>query len=66
MNEPRECEVCLKDFDLDTGGFLNILEICEADEKVIENYEAEHKIDLQNYFCNSCADKTLRQIEGKE
>ena len=41
MNEPRECEVCLKEFDLDTEGFLNILEICEADDKAIEDYEEE-------------------------
>jgi hypothetical protein len=66
MNEPRECEVCLKEFDLDTEGFLNILEICEADDKVIEDYETENKINLQNYFCDDCTDKTLRQIEGKE
>jgi|TARA_B100001094_G_C18182078_1_gene801528 hypothetical protein len=63
MNEPRECEVCLKEFDLDTEGFLNILEICEADDKVIEDYETENKINLQNYFCDDCTDKTLRKIE---
>ena len=62
--EIRECEVCLKEFDLDTEGFLNILEICEADDKVIEDYETENKINLQNYFCIDCTDKTLRKIEG--
>jgi len=63
MNEPRECEVCLKEFDLDTEGFLNILEICEADDKVIEDYETENKINTsKTNFCDDCTDKTLRQI----
>ena len=62
--EMRECEVCQKQFDLDSEGFLNILEICEADDKVIEDYETENKINLQNYFCIDCTDKTLRKIEG--
>ena len=66
MNEPRQCEVCLKKFDLDKEGFLNIFEICEADEKSIEEYEEKNQINLQNYFCDDCTSKVLKKIEGKE
>jgi len=48
------------------GGMEYTDEKEEADDKVIEDYEAENKINLQNYFCDDCTDKTLRQIEGKE
>ena len=58
----HNCELCKLETNLDNG-FLNIEEICYADNNLIEHFENQYGVDLQNFWCFKCADKTIRQLE---
>ena len=44
-------------------GFLNIAEICNGTDQAINNYETKNKVNLNNFWCVNCTDKTLKTIE---
>ena len=56
------CELCKTKQDLDDG-YLDIAEICYAEDNVVEHFENKYGVDLQNFWCFKCADKTIRQQE---
>ena len=58
----HNCELCKLETNLDNW-FLNIEEICYADNNLIEHFENQYGVDLQNFWCFKCADKTIRQLE---
>ena len=58
----HNCELCKLETNLDNG-FLNIEEICYAKNNLIEHFENQYGVDLQNFWCFKCADKTIRQLE---
>ena len=58
----HNCELCKLETNLDNG-FLNIEEICYAENNLIEHFENQYGVDLQNFWCFKCADKTIRQLE---
>jgi|TARA_Y100000022_G_C13038877_1_gene279063 hypothetical protein len=58
----HKCESCKKDFDIEEG-YLDIQEICYADDEQIKQYEIKHDIDFTNFFCEICAMKTLKSVE---
>ena len=62
MNK-HNCELCNKQFNLDDG-FLNIAEICEGTDEAMDYFEETSNLDLSNFWCSSCAEKTIRDIEN--
>lgn len=58
----HNCELCNLKTNLDNG-YLDIAEICYAEDSVVEQFENQYKVDLQNFWCFKCADKTIRQLE---
>ena len=58
----HKCELCKLENNLDDG-YLNIADICYAEDKVVEHFENQNGVDLQNFWCFKCADKTIRQLE---
>ena len=61
----HNCELCSKQFNLDEG-FLDIAEICEGTDEAMDYFEEKSNLDLSNFWCISCAGKTLRDIENYE
>jgi hypothetical protein len=59
----HNCEQCKKEFNLDEG-FLDIAEICEGTHEAMDYFEEKSNLDLSNFWCISCAGKTLRDIEN--
>jgi len=59
----HNCELCNKQFNLDDG-FLNIAEICEGTDEAMDYFEETSNLDLSNFWCSSCAEKTIRDIEN--
>ena len=57
--------MCNKQFNLDEG-FLDIAEICEGTDEAMDYFEEKSNLDLSNFWCISCAGKTLRDIENYE
>ena len=55
--------MCNKQFNLDDG-FLNIAEICEGTDEAMDYFEETSNLDLSNFWCSSCAEKTIRDIEN--
>jgi len=43
--------------------FLDIAEICDATEEKMTQYEKKYGVDLQDYWCQNCADQALKKIE---
>ena len=56
------CEMCNLKLNLDDG-FLNIAEICDGTDQAIKNYETKNKVNLNDFWCVNCTDKTLKTIE---
>jgi hypothetical protein len=63
--QKHNCEQCKKEFNLDEG-FLDIAEICEGTDEAMNYFEETSNLDLSNFWCISCAGKTLRDIENYE
>jgi hypothetical protein len=58
----HKCELCKIETNSDDG-FLDIDEICYAENIVKEHFENQYGVDLQNFWCAKCADKTIKQLE---
>ncbi len=59
----HKCEMCKIKTNLDDG-FINIAEICYADETIIETFESLYDVNLQNFWCFKCTDQTIKQLEA--
>ena len=64
-NNLLTCEACKTDHNIDDG-FLNISDICNGNEKVIEDYENKHCVNLSDFWCSDCTEKVIKEIEGVE
>jgi hypothetical protein len=62
MENLLTCEGCKTDHNIDDG-FLDISDICEGDEKVIQDYEAKHDVYFSDFWCSDCAEKVIKEIE---
>ena len=61
----RQCERCKKNnMDLDQNCVLDLEEIIEIRSDKYENIKQMY--DLGSYFCLSCADKTITEIESTQ
>tara|TARA_Y100001951_G_scaffold17748_1_gene13076 strand:- start:41 stop:265 length:225 start_codon:yes stop_codon:yes gene_type:complete len=66
--DTRTCEVCKTNFNWndELAGCLNLVEILDCSRAEINKWQEKNEnIDLQNYFCCDCANKTIQIIEGK-
>jgi hypothetical protein len=61
----RQCERCEKDnMDLDHDCVLDLEEIIEVRNNKYESIKQVY--DLNAYFCFTCADKTIMEIEANK
>jgi len=60
--DSRQCTKCKSMFYYEDI-FLDISEICEATQEKITEYEKKHGVDLQDYWCEECTTKALKEIE---
>ncbi len=58
----HECELCKLKTN-SNNGYIDINEICYAEDNLIEHFENQYGVDLQNFWCFKCADKTIKQLE---
>lgn len=59
----RQCTKCKSMFHYEDI-FLDIAEICDATEEIMTEYEKKHGVDLQDYWCENCTNKALKEMEA--